>query len=203
MKLYYSPGACSLAPHIVAAEAGLDVQLDKVNLSAKTTEAGQNFLNVNPKGYVPALVLDNGELLTEASVVVQYLADRAPASGLMPECGSMDRYRVQEWLAFIATELHKGFGPLWKSASEEAKQAAIDNLHRRFGLLDKSLEGRSYLMGDRFTVADAYGFTILNWTHFHKIDLSSYPHLAAYMKRVADRPKVKRTLQEEGLVKAA
>lgn len=199
MKLYYSPGACSLAPHIVASEAGLALELDKVNLTTKTTGSGRDFLSVNPKGYVPALMLDNGELLTEAAVVVQFIADQAPGSGLLPHCGSPERLRVQEWLAFIASELHKGFGPLWKPVSDASRKAAVEVLHRRFALLDQTLEGRSYLMGDGFTVADAYGFTILNWSHFHKIDLTAYPHLVAYMKRVANRPRVRKAMEHEGL----
>ncbi|QFU17002.1 glutathione transferase GstA [Microvirga thermotolerans] len=203
MKLYYSAGACSLAPHIVASEAGLPLELDKVNLRTKTTESGCDFLSVNPKGYVPALALDNGELLTEATVVIQFLADQAPASGLLPRSGTRERFRVQEWLSFVASELHKGFAPLWRPVSEDCRRLALDILHRRFAYLERALEGRSYLMGETFTAADAYAFTILNWTHFHKVDLSSYPWTVAYMRRVANRPRVRKAMAAEGLLKEA
>ncbi|MCB8819915.1 glutathione transferase GstA [Microvirga rosea] len=203
MKLYYSSGACSLAPHIVAAEAGLPLELDRVNLTTKTTESGCDFLSVNPKGYVPALLLDTGELLTEGPVVIEFLADQAPASGLLPPYGSLDRRRVQEWLAFVASELHKGFGPLWRPVSEDVRKAALAQLHRRFSFLDATLEDRSYLMGEGFTVADAYAFAILNWCRFHKIDLSPYVHLSAYLTRIEHRPKVRKAMQDEGLLKPA
>jgi len=200
MKLYYSAGACSLAPHIVASEAGLALELDRVNLTTKTTASGRDFLSVNPKGDVPALMLDNGELLTEASVVVQFLADQAPASGLIPRCGSLERFRVQEWLSFVAGELHKGFAPLWMPVSEECRRTALRLLHGHFAFLDGALDGRVYLMGETFTVADAYAFTVLNWCRFHKIDLSAYPRMVAYMERVGSRPKVRRAMENEGLL---
>ncbi|MBZ6077866.1 glutathione transferase GstA [Microvirga puerhi] len=203
MKLYYSSGSCALAPHIVALEAGLELELDRVNLRTKTTESGCDFLTVNPKGYVPALILDNGEVLTEAPVVLQFLADLAPASGLLPQSGSPERIRVLEWLSFIATELHKGFGPLWKPVSEDIRAATLSHLHKRFRVVDMALEGRSYLMGESFTVADAYAFTILNWSHFHKVDLSAHAHLKAYMARIEMRPRVRRAMHEEGLLRAA
>lgn len=200
MKLYYSAGACSLAPHIVASEAGLSLELDKVNLTTKTTASGRDFLSVNPKGDVPALMLDNGELLTEASVVVQFLADQAPGSGLIPRCGSLERFQVQEWLAFVASDLHKGFGPLWMPVSEECRRMALKLLHGHFAFLNLTLESRAYLMGGTFTVADAYAFTILNWCRFHKIDLTAYPRMVAYMERVGSRPKVRKAMEDEGLL---
>lgn len=204
MKLYYSPGACSLAPHIVAREAGLSIDLDKVDLRSRQTESGQSFAALNPKGYVPALTLPSGEVMTEVSALVQYLADQAPQSGLVPAAGSPERYKLLEWLGFISTEIHKGFGPLWNPASPpEVKQAAKDKLAQRFAYLDKHLAGRSYLLGDTFSIADAYLFTTTNWTNFHAIGLSEYPNLAAFMGRVAARPKVQEALQAEGLLKAA
>ncbi|MBF9232155.1 glutathione transferase GstA [Microvirga alba] len=204
MKLYFSPGACSLAPRIVACEAGLEIDYDKVNLKTQTTASGRDFTRINPKGYVPALALDNGEMLTEGVAIVQFLADQAPEKELMPPHGSMDRYRVQEWLGFISTEVHKNFWPLWKpTAPDTARQMAVESLHRRFAYIDRRLEGRSYLMGDRFTVADAYCFPVLNWSHFHKIDLAAYPHIVAFMNRVGARSGVREAFQAEGLLKAA
>jgi glutathione S-transferase len=204
MKLYYAPGACSLAPHIVAREAGLSLDLDRLDFATRKTASGQAFADVNPKGYVPALALDNGEVLTEVSALVQFLADRAPDAGLMPAAGTPERYRLLEWLGFIGTELHKGFGPLWNPATPDTvKQATIDKLHQRFAYLDRHLEGRAYLMGDRFTVADAYCFTVMNWANYHRVDISAYPNLTAFLGRVADRPKVREALEAEGLLKAA
>lgn len=204
MKLFHSPGACSLAPHIVALEAGLPATYEKVDLRAKRTETGADFTQINPKGYVPTLQLDNGEVLTEVSALIQYLADKAPKSGLLPEVGSAERYRVLEWIGFISTELHKGFSPLFKPDTPDAyKTIAIANLHRRLAYLDEALAGRSYLIGDRFTVADAYAFTILRWSEPMKIDISGYKNIAAYMDRVGQREHVRQALQDEGLLKAA
>ena len=200
MKLYYMPGACSLAPHIVANEAGLDVDLVKVDGRTKKTEAQEDFLATNPNGYVPALVLDDGELMTEASVLVQYLADQKPESGLMPKHGTMDRYRVQEWLAFIATELHKSFGPFFKPGTpEEAKEAAREHVTNRLGHVNRKLEGRTYLMGDTFTAADAYLWTVLGWARHINFDLTPFANLQRYIGQVAARPAVQKTLREEGL----
>ncbi|MCB5176169.1 glutathione transferase GstA [Microvirga lenta] len=204
MKLYYTPGSSSLASRIVACEAGLDLVYDKVDLKNRTTASGRDFSKINPKGYVPALALNDGQVLTETSVVIQFLADQAPQTRLMPELGSLERYRVQEWIGFISTELHKGFAPLWKPTSTEAaRQMAVEQLHRRFGYVDRHLEGRSYLMGELFTVADAYGYAVLNWTSFHKIDVSPYSRLLAYMRRVAERPRVRQALEAEGLLRLA
>ncbi len=202
MKLYYAPGACSLSPHIVAREAGVAVDLEKVNLAEHKTESGQDYTAINPKGYVPALRLDDGSVLTEGPAIVQYLADQKPASGLAPAAGTIERYRLQEWLTFIGTELHKNFGPLFnKATSEPAKQMAMANIGKRLSYLNEQLANRQYLMGANFTAADAYAFTIVNWTRFVGIDLKEYPNLAAYMGRVGARPKVQETLKEEGLLK--
>ncbi|NIX76996.1 glutathione transferase GstA [Microvirga terricola] len=204
MKLYFSPGACSLASRIVACEAGLAIDCDKVDLKTRVTASGRDFSRINPKGHVPALALDDGEVLTEGVVILQYLADQAPETGLMPETGCRERYRVQEWLSFISVEIYKGFAPLWTPATPDvARRMAVEDLHRHFGYIDGHLEGRSYLMGERYTVADAYCFTVLNWTGFHRIDLSAYPRLVAFMDRVAARPKVREALKAEGLLRVA
>jgi glutathione S-transferase len=202
VKLYYAPGACSMAPHIALREAGLGFELEKVDLAAKKTEHGADYLSVNPKGYVPALALDGGEVLTEVQVILQYIADQAAGSSLAPQPGSIDRYRLQEWLGFIATELHKGFGPLWKpNTPDDYKLTVRENLARRFDYLDGQLGDSDYLAGAGFTIADAYGFTILNWTNLHDIDLSRWPNLKAYVGRVAARPKVQEAMRAEGLLK--
>lgn len=200
MKLFYKPGACSLAPHIVANEAALDFDLIKVDLASKKTEDDQDFLATNPNGYVPALALADGEVLTEVSVLVQYLADQNPESGLMPKAGDVARYRVQQWLAFIATELHKTFGPFFKPDTPEAtKEANRALLTRRIGFVDKKLEGHSYLMGDTFTAADAYLWTILGWAKHVGFDLSPFPNAQRFLETVAARPAVQKTLRAEGL----
>lgn len=200
MKLYYSPGACSLSPHIILAESGLAFDLEKVDLAAKKTERGADYWKVNPKGYVPALELDDGQVLTEGPAVVQYLADLVPQKKLAPPSGTMERYRLQEWLNFISTELHKGFSPLFNpKAPEDWKSAARELLGKRVGIAARQLEGRSYLMGEVFTVADAYLFTVLRWARYVKLDLSPWPVLLAYLDRVAARPAVHAALVAEGL----
>jgi glutathione S-transferase len=202
MKLYYSPGACSLSPHIVASEAGISLELEKVDLASHKTESGQDFTAVNPKGYVPTLRLDDGSILTEGPAIVQYLADQKPATGLAPAAGTMERYRLQEWLTFIGTELHKSFGTLFnKASSDDAKQMAKANIAKRLSYLDDQLATRQFLLGGNFTVADAYAFTIVNWTNFVGIDLKPYANVGAYMARVGARPKVQETLKAEGLLK--
>ena len=201
MKLYYASGACSLSPHIVAREAGIAIDTVKVDLTTKKTEDGQDFLVLNPKGYVPALRLDNGQILTEGPAIVQYLADQKPASRLAPSAGTMERYRLQEWLSFLGTELHKSFSPLFNQASsDDAKRAAKENITKRFTYLDQKLAGSKYLMGETFTVADAYAFTIVNWANFVGIDLKPYPNLSAYLGRIGARPKVQEALKAEGLL---
>lgn len=199
MKLYYSPGACSLAPHIVAREAGLDVALEKVDLGAKRTETGRDYLSINPKGAVPALELDGGDVLTENAIVLQYLADKAAQSALVVSDG-MARWHFLELVNFIATELHKGFAPLWDSRTTTAgREIVVENLSKRFGILERQLGNQPYLTGETFTIADAYAYAVLNWTKIHKIDLSRWPRLVTFLDRVADRPAVRRALTEEGL----
>lgn len=194
------PGACSLSPHIVLREAGLPVDLVKVDLAAKKTEDGGDFLAVNPKGQVPTLALDEGGILTEGPVIVQYIADRAPNSGLLPPAGSLDRYRVQEWLNFVSSELHKTFSPLFRPTTpEEFKAIVKQTLAAKFAVLDRALEGKAYLMGDRFTVADAYCYTVLRWAKPMGIDLGAWPNVAAYLARVTERPAVAAALAAEGL----
>lgn len=204
MKLYYAPGACSLSPHIVSRELGIPLELKKVNTKDKTIEGGGDYWQVNPRGYVPALVLDNGETLTEGPAIVQYLADQKPEAGLAPKNGTFERYRLQEWLNFLTSEVHKQFSPLFKpNTPEEYKKIAKENLSTRFDWLDKQLAGKDYLMGKQFSVADAYAFVLLNWTKFHNIDLARWPNIAAFHKRVGARPKVQEALQAEGLLKKA
>jgi len=202
MKLYYSPGACSLSPHIVLREAGLNFDLEKVDLTTKKTASGGDYTEKNPKGYVPALLLDDGQLLTEGPAIVQYLADRVPEKQLAPAAGSMERYRLMEWLNYISTELHKGFSPLFHpKAPEEWKLIAVETLGRRIALVAQQLGSSSYLMGEKFTVADAYLFTVLGWARYVKLDLSPWPVLADYLKRIAARPAVKAAMLAEGLLK--
>ncbi|MEE1610469.1 glutathione transferase GstA [Microvirga sp. CF3016] len=204
MKLYYYPGACSLAPHIVAREAGIPVSLEKVDLANRTTESGANYATINPKGYVPALGLQDGSVLTEASAIVQYLADQQPGTDLAPAHGTQERYRLLEWLGFISTEIHKGFGPLWNPATpDEVKAATKERLATRFAYLDEILAKQPYLMGETFTIADAYLFTVVNWTNFHNVDISPFPNLKAFQARIAARPSVQQALEAEGLTKKA
>jgi glutathione S-transferase len=204
VKLYYSPGACSLSPHIALLEAGLPYDLVKVDLRAKKLENGDDYLKVNPKGQVPALGLDNGELLTEGPVIVQMIADKAAGKNLAPSRDSAERYKLQEWLNFITTELHKNFGPMFSPVlADEAKAFFKERVMGKFKYLDGALAGRDYLMGTQFTVADGYLFTMLSWADRMKFDLSALPNLLAYKARVAARPKVQEALTKEGLMKAA
>jgi glutathione S-transferase len=200
MKLYYSPGACSLSPHIVSREAGIPLEYEQVDNREKKTKSGADFWTINPKGYVPVLEIDNGQRLTEGPAIVQYLADQKPASGLMPAAGTLDRYRVQEWLNFVTSELHKSYGPIFRPTTpDEYKNISKENLGKRFDWLDKQLAGKEYLMGDTFTVADAYLFTVLRWSPRIEIDLAKWPNVKAYVDRVAARPKVQEALKAEGL----
>lgn len=202
MKLYYSPGACSLSPHIALREAGLSFDLALASTKTKKLADGSDFLAINPKGQVPALQLDGGEVLTEGPAIVQYIADQAPASGLAPAAGTLARYRLMEWLNFITSELHKSFSPLFApGTSDDAKAAAKARLMDRLGWVDTQLAGKDYLMGDSFTVADGYLFTVTNWTNFVGMSISGLPNLAAFMGRVAARPKVQEALKAEGLLK--
>ena len=202
MKLYFSPGACSLSPHIVLHELGLPFEAVQVDLKTKRLKDGADFWKINPKGYVPTLQLDDGAILTEGPAIVQYLADLKPASGLAPANGSFARYRLQEWLNFISTELHKQFSPLFNPASTDAvKQAQQARLAERFREIVAAMGDAPYLLGDQFTVADAYLYTVLTWAGIVGVDLSPFPALQAYMQRVEARPAVKATLAAERAAK--
>jgi glutathione S-transferase len=204
MKLYYSPGACSLSPHIALLEAGLPYDLVKVDLRAKKLENGDDYLKVNPKGQVPALALDSGELVTEGPVIVQMIADKASAKNLAPARDSAERYKLLEWLNFITTELHKNFSPLFQPAiPDEVKNFFRDRILAKFKYADSKLAGQDYLMGKQFTVADGYLFVMLTWAERTKMDLSALKNLMAFKDRVAARPKVQEALAKEGLMKAA
>ena len=204
MKLYYSPGACSLSPHIALLEAGLPYDLVKVDLRAKKLESGEDFWAVNPKGQVPALSLNSGELVTEGPVIVQMIADQAAAKHLAPPRDSNERYKFLEWLNYITTELHKNLGPMFAPVlSDDAKAFFKDRAMGKFKYVDGQLAGKDYLMGKQFTVADGYMFTMLSWAERMKWDLAGLSNLMAYKARVAARPKVQEALTKEGLLKAA
>lgn len=201
MKLYFSPGACSLSPHIVLIEAGLDFTSERVDLREKRTASGADFRAINPKGYVPALALDDGSVLTEGPAIVQYLADLAPAAGLLPAVGDVERYRVIGWLNFISAELHKNFSPLFNpAASEGLTTHARKMLALRLAHVAEQLQGREFL-GTRFSVADAYLFTVLGWVDIVKVSLEAWPVLQEYRGRIAVRPAVQQAMREEGLIK--
>ncbi|MCK6549224.1 glutathione transferase GstA [Myxococcota bacterium] len=192
MKLYYSLGACSFAPHIVLHELGGAFEAESVDLGTKVTKSGADYRAVSPKGYVPALVLDDGAVLTEAAAVLQYLADQKPEAKLAPAWGTMERYRLIELLTFISSEIHKGFSPLFNPKTPaETKAMVVDTLGVRIGWVDQMLAGKPYLMGEQFTIADAYLYTVLSWTKYVNIDLSTWSNVSAFMARVADRPSVK------------
>lgn len=202
MKLYYFTGACSLSPHIVMRELGLPVTLVKVDSKTKKLEDGGDYLKINSKGAVPALQLDDGQVLTEGPAIVQYLADLKPESGLAPRAGTLERYRLMEILNYITSEVHKTFSPLFNPAiTPEWKDATLTNLFKKFDWLSGFLGEKPFLLGDSFTVADAYLFTVLGWTKPLKIDLSKWPLLTAYHVRIAHRPKVQEAMRAEGLVK--
>jgi len=202
MKLYFSPGACSLSPHIALVEAGLAFEAVPVDLKTHQLTVGADYYPISPKGYVPLLELDNGERLTEGPAIVQYIADQVPAKNLAPANGTMARYRLQEALNFISTELHKGIGGLFNPAMpEEAKALMRARGSMRLQWVNEQLEGKQYLMGDTFTVADAYLFTVTNWTGHVGIDISALTNLTAYMARVAARPAVQAAMKAEGLIK--
>ena len=204
MKLYYAPGACSLSPHIALLEAGLPYELVKVDLRAKKLENGDDYLKVNPKGQVPALALDNGELVTEGPVIVQMIADKAAAKHLAPPRDSAERYKLQEWLTYINSELHKNIGPMFSPVlSDDAKAFFKDRAMSKFKYVDGQLAGKDYLMGKQFTVADGYMFTMLRWADGMKFDLAGLSNLMAYKARVGARPMVQEALTKEGLMKAA
>lgn len=200
MKLYYAPGACSLAPHIAMREAGLSFELEKVDLASKQTSKGVDYTGINPKGYVPALRLDSGEILTEACVILQFIADQKPESDLAPPCGTLERYRLMEWLNFISSEIHKQLGPLFNPRiNPEWRDNQVALLGRRFTYLSESIGKNPYLLGDRFSAADAYLFTVLRWCEPLHVNLGRWPGLEAYLARMASRPAVKEALDAEGL----
>lgn len=206
MKLYYAPGACSLSPHIVLREAGQPVELVQVDLSTgQIKDTGAAFRDINPKGYVPAIEIADGSLLTEGAAIIQHLADSHPDAGLAPVAGTVERARVNEWLTFLSSELHKAFGPLFNAASSDAARSdAIAKVKNRLDYVEATLaDGRDYITGDRFSIADAYLFTLTNWTGPTGIGLSEYPHLTAYQTRIAARPAVRAALGAEGLLQAA
>ena len=201
MKLYYSPGACSLAPHIVAREAGIALTLERVDTKTKRTETGADYLAINPKGYVPALQLDDGSLLTEGPVTSQYLADLAPQSELAPRAGTIARYRLQEWLGYINSELHKTYSPLFNPDTGEAVRVERRAyLTKRYALVEQHLASHAHLLGDRFSVADAYLFVVTTWARPTNLDLSPFPALRAFPERVAARPAVQAAMAAEGLI---
>ncbi|MGZ3408805.1 MAG: glutathione transferase GstA [Rhizomicrobium sp.] len=201
MKLYFAPGACSLSPHIVASETGEKVDLIQVDLQKKLTKDGADFTKINPKGQVPVLQTDDGKTLTEGPVIVQYLGDKAPASKVVPAAGSADRYKVQEWLNFISTELHKSFGPMFRPTTPDTyKQISKDTIGGKFKYVDSQLAGKQYLMGDTFTAPDAYLYVMTRWAKRMEMDLTQWPNLKAFNERVEARPKVREALKAEGLL---
>jgi glutathione S-transferase len=201
MKLYYTPGACSQAPHIAIHELGLPYDAVKVDLATHKLDDGTDYRTINPKGYVPTLELDDGTRITEANVILQYLAEQKPGR-LAPAFGTKERWKLMEWLAFIASEVHKGFGPLWNPQTPaEVRERTVKALGNRFGYLAQTLEKQPFLMGNEFTIADAYLFVVLNWSDYHKVDLSPWPALQQFRARVAARPGVQATLKAEGLAK--
>jgi glutathione S-transferase len=202
MKLYYSPGACSLSPHIALHEAGIAFEPVLASTKSHKLQDGTDYYGINPLGYVPMLELDDGTRLREGPAIVQYIADMAPLKNLAPASGTLQRYRLQEWLTFIGTEMHKGFGPLFNPAMpEEAKKISRERLASRYTWLDKELEGKEFLMGEHFTVADGYLFTVTNWAKPLSFDLTPYPNLLAWHARVGARPAVQAAMKAEGLLK--
>jgi glutathione S-transferase len=198
MKLYFNPSVCSLAPHIVLREAGLNFELVKVDIRAHTVADGSDYYKINPKGYVPVLQMDNGELLTEGAVISEYLADLNPAANLVPAAGTLARTRMREWMAFISTEVHKGFGPLFNpKMTDELKDMARAKLGQRLDWIVEQLGDKTYLTGDTFSIADAYLFTVLGWGKWTGVDIAKWPSLVAYSARVAARPKVAEAMAAE------
>lgn len=205
MKLYYAPGACSLAPHIVLEEGGFTYESEAIDLRGnRMTSSGKDFSEINPKGYVPTLVLDDGQVLTEGPAINQYLADRVSEKKLAPPNGSMERYRLQEWLTFLGTELHKSFSPLFNpAASDDWKKASMETLDRRLTYIAQQLGSKQFLVGDNFTIADAYLFTVLGWGQYVGLDIGKWPALKEYHSRIFMRPAVQATLKAEGLIPSA
>ena len=202
MKLFYSPGACSLSPHIVLQETGLAYSVEKVSLKTNTLEDGTSLKTITPKNYVPALLLDSGEVLTEGPAIVQYIADLVPEKNLAPANGSIERYRMQSWLTYIGTEIHKSFPPFFHDGGEHWKTAAKANLEKAFGLVDQHLADKDYLLGTQFSVADPYLFTVTRWAKVAQIDIkANYPNLATFQERMTARPHVREVLMAEGLIR--
>ena len=201
MKLYFAPGACSLSPHIVAREAGIDLQLEKVDTKSHTFNGGSDYYKVNPKGYVPALEIKAGDVLTEGPAIVQYLGDQKPQSGIVPPAGTSERYRLQEMLGYINSEIHKTYSPLFGKPAEEVASERREYLKKRYAYLEGILATQQYLVGNRFSAADAYLFTVTNWSKYVNLDLSGFPNLQEFQKRVAARPAVQQAMKEEGLIK--
>lgn len=204
MKLFYSPGSCAMSPHIVLSEAGGAYALERVDLATKTTETGRPLEEINPQDAVPVLLLDGGETLTEGAAIVQYIADQRPEAGLLPPAGTFARAKVQQWLNYIATEMHKAHVPFFKANyPQSSKDIAMANVKQAYDYVSKALSDRPYLLGETFTVADAYLFTIVNWHKFIGLDLSSWPVLVAYQARISARPAVRKAMREEGLLESA
>jgi len=202
MKLYFVPGTCSLAPHIVLREAGFSFELDRMDPATRRTASGEDYLQVNPKGYVPALRLDNGQVLTEVGVILQYLADQKPETGLAPAAGTLERYRLMEWLSFVSTEIHKTFSPLFNpKITPEMRDDRLNLLGRRLDVLAAGLGTKPFLMGKKFCIADAYLFAVLRWSHRLQVDLGKWPNLRDYLTRVSSLPSVQAAMKAEGLTK--
>ncbi len=200
MKLYYSPGACSLSPHIVLREAELKFELSKVDMRTRTIDGGENYLTITPKGYVPALELDSGELMTEGPAIVQYLADLNPGAKLVPKPLDPERYRAQEWLNYVASEIHKSFGPLVvPGASEENKERAQAHIHKRLGIVRDRLAQQDYLVKNRYSVADIYMYVIIRWTNMFGMDAAGWPEFVGFQSRIGNRAAVRAALEAEGL----
>lgn len=201
MKLYFSPGACSLSPHIILQESGLPFTIEKVDLRSKQTDSGADYASINPKGYVPALETDDGALLTEGPAIVQYVADKVPEKNLAPAMGSLERYQMISWLNCVGTEIHKNYSPLFNPASsDEVKNNARQNLTKRYGYVESMLGGHDHLVSNQFSVADAYLFVVTNWAGKLKFDLSAFPQLAAFQARIGARPAVQKAMKAEGLI---
>jgi glutathione S-transferase len=203
MKLYYSTGSCSLAAHIALCEAGIPYELDKYDMRSRTTQNGGDYLAINPNGYVPALELDNNEgILTEVSAILMYIADQAPEQSLMPKCAGLSLYRTVQWLSFIATEVHKSYSPMFnRAATPEWKAASLEKLKTRYDYVENELKKRPYLLGEKFSIADAYLFVTTTWAVPVNLDLSAWPHLKAYSEKIAQRPAVIKAMTEQGLLK--
>jgi len=204
MKLFYSPGSCSMASHIVLEEIGAKYEAVSVNLKDKTTQDGKDYNAINPKGYVPAVQLDDGQLIGENTALLAYLGELAPGKGLMPAGGTLANFRVREWLGFVSTELHKNYSPLFRPGTPEATaQAQRETIAKRYAYVEKALAGKSFLTGEQFTPADAYLFVVASWSGIVKVDLEPYPNLRAFQARVAARATVQKVMKDEGLIKAA